>query len=73
MGYQETTTQMQKRAADILGSGMELVDLFVNKNYLIRLDRCEPVPLESTQKSFSYLSLFEITKIVCDQQENIND
>lgn len=73
MGYQESTKQMQTRAAEIFSGGMELADLFVNKNYLIGLDRCEPLPLEAAQKSFSYLSLFEISKIVYDKQENIND
>jgi len=73
MSYQDKSMQMQTRATEIMNNGMNLVDLFVNKNYLIDLDRCEPIPMESGQKSFSYLSLFEIGKIVYDTDENVND
>jgi len=73
MSFQEKNTQLQNRASEIMGSGMELTDLFVNRNYLIELDRCQPVPLENSRRSFSYLSLFEISKIVYDADENIND
>lgn len=71
--YKEKTRALNLRAAEMMDQGMELVDLFVNRNYLIDLNRCQPIPLESSQKSFSYLSLFEIGKIVCDPDENIND
>ena len=73
MSYEKKTGEMMTRATGILSSGMALVDLFVNKNYLISLDRCEPVPMDASQKSFSYISLFEISKIVYDRDENIND
>ena len=73
MSFEEKTNELQIRATEIMNNGMALVDLFVNKNYLIDLDRCEPIALESHQKSFSYLSLFEISKIVYDTDENIND
>ena len=71
--YKEKNRTLNLRAAEMMDQGMELVDLFVNRNYLIDLNRCQPSPLESSQKSFSYLSLFEIGKIVCDPDENIND
>ena len=73
MSYKEKTDEYILNAVEIMNSGMELVDLFVNKNYLIGLENCEPISLDSTQKTFSYLSLFEITKIVYDRDENIND
>lgn len=73
MGYQEKTGEMVARAEAIMQDGMELVDLFVNKNYLIDLPSCPPVELDPGQKTFSCLSLFEISKIVYDQNENIND
>lgn len=73
MSFEEKTNELQIRATEIMNNGMALVDLFVNKNYLIDLDRCEPIALESHQKSFSYLSLSEISKIVYDTDENIND
>jgi len=66
-------TKLQMRANSIMNNGIELVDLFVNKNYLINIDKCEPVELEPWKKSFSYMSLFEIDKIVYDKNENIND
>lgn len=73
MGYEETSEELMLRAEEIMNRGMELVDLFVNKNYMINLDKCEPVPLDDSEKSFSYISLFEISKIVYDMNENIND
>ena len=73
MGYTEESTKLQKRATDIMHNGVEMVDLFVNKNYLIDIDKCEPVALDASAKSFSYLSMFEVSKIVYDSNENIND
>lgn len=73
MSYEEKSGELMLRATEIMNSGMELVDLFVNKNYLIDLHKCQPVPLEANQKSFSYMSLYEISKIVYDRDENIND
>ena len=73
MSYEEKSNELMVRANDILNSGMELVDLFVNKNYLIDLQNCEPIPMDASSKSFSYMSLFEVTKIVFDKSENIND
>lgn len=64
---------MKKNVADVMSRGMELVDLFVNKNYLIDIDKCEPIPLDSYEKTFSAMSLFQIDKIVYDLNENIND
>lgn len=73
MRYEEKSNELMIRATELMNSGMELVDLFVNKNYLIGLEKCEPIALPSSQKTFSYLSLFEISKIVYDRDENIND
>jgi len=73
MSGEEENMKLQTRANSIISSGIELVDLFVNKNYLINIDKCEPVALESWKKSFSYMSMFEIDKIVYDKNENIND
>ena len=73
MNNAEENTKLQIRAASIMEKGIELVDLFVNKNYLINIDKCEIVPLDETQKSFSHMSMFEINKIVYDKNENIND
>lgn len=61
------------KATDAMNSGMELVDLFVNKNYLINLAECQPLPLEDDPRLPNAISLFEISKIVYDRDENIND
>ena len=73
MGYEEKSNELIKRAVEIMDKGMELVDLFVNKNYMIGLEHCEILPLDIRSKSFSYLSLFRISKIVYNRNENIND
>lgn len=64
---------MKKNVADVMSRGMELVDLFVNKNYLIDIDKCNPIPMDEGEKTFSAMSLFQIDKIVYDLNENIND
>jgi len=73
MGYSEENTKMQVRVSEIMQNGLELVDLFINKNYLIDVDKCKPISLTSSQRSFSYISMFEISKIVYNNDENIND
>lgn len=65
--------EIENNAVEVMNRGMELVDLFVNKNYLIDLDKCEPVPLNDQEKTFSFVSLFQIDKIVFDLNENMND
>ena len=67
------SAEMKKNVADVMTRGMELVDLFVNKNYLIDIDKCSPIPLDDSEKTFSAMSLFQIDKIVYDLNENIND
>ena len=47
MSFEEKSNELQIRATEIMNNGMALVDLFVNKNYLIDLDRCEPVALRA--------------------------
>ncbi len=66
-------TNVMNNAEEIINQGMELVDLFVNKNYLINIDKCDPIPLPTAEKSFAPISLFQIDKIVYDPSENIND
>ena len=73
MRYTEERTKMQNRVSEIMQNGLEIADLFINKNYLIDIGKCEPILLEDTQRSFSYISMFEISKIVYDRDENIND
>lgn len=73
MGYTEERTKMQNQVSEIMQNGFEIVDLFTNKNYLTDIDKYKPIPLLSSQRSFSYISIFEISKIVYDANENIND
>lgn len=65
--------KMEKDIINVMSKGIELVDLFVNKNYLIDIDKCSPIPLNTSEKTFSTMSLFQIDKIVYDINENIND
>ncbi|KKG06102.1 hypothetical protein DU80_19420 [Methanosarcina mazei] len=73
MEYTEERTQNLEKILDSMQRGLEIADLFINKNYLININKCKPIPLESHQRSFSYISMFEISKIVYDAHENIND
>ena len=36
----DEVNELQARANSIMERGVELVDLFVNKNYLIDIDKC---------------------------------
>ena len=65
--------KIERNVVNIMSRGIELVDLFVNKNYLIDIDKCSPIPLDESEKTFSTMSLFQIDKIVYDLNENIND
>lgn len=67
------STEMKNNVEKVMNRGMELVDLFVNKNYLIDIDKCNPIPLDDAEKTFSVMSLFQIDKVVYDLNENIND
>ena len=67
------SVEMKKNVVDVMTRGTELVDLFVNKNYLIDINKCSPIPLGEEEKTFSAMSLFQIDKIVYDLNENIND
>lgn len=73
MGEFPESAEMKKNVVDMMTKGIELVDLFVNKNYLIDIDKCTPIPLNEKEKSLSEISLFQIDKIVYDLNENINE
>lgn len=45
---------------------MLYADTFVNKNYLINLDRYPLVELDSAEKSDEYIRLYQIERIVYD-------
>ena len=57
------SSEMKNNVEELMAKGMELVDLFVNKNYMIDIDKCLPIPLEENEKTFSVMSLFRIDKI----------
>lgn len=67
------SSEMKNGVEEVMARGMEMADLFVNKNYLIDIDGCAPVPLDEGEKIFSAMSLFQIDKVVYDRNENIND
>lgn len=65
--------QLQVQSAAILQKGIEYVDLFVNKNYLIDMSKADIIPLAGQQKHTECIKLFQVTKIVYDPGENTHD
>mgnify|MGYP005762500591 FL=1 len=63
----------EDQANAVLEKGMLYADAFVNKNYLINLDRYPLVELDPAEKSDEYLRLYQIERIVYDVDENAND
>lgn len=63
----------EAQANAALEKGMLYADTFVNKNYLINLDRYPLVELDSAEKSDEYIRLYQIERIVYDVDENAND
>ena len=56
-----------------LEHGISLVDRFVNKNYLIDIDKNPVQALKDVDKSFVSMRFFQIEQIMYNQSENIND
>lgn len=63
----------EAQANAALEKGMLYADTFVNKNYLINLDRYPLVELDPAEKSDEYIRLYQIERIVYDVDENAND
>lgn len=63
----------EAQANAALEKGMLYADTFVNKNYLINLDRYPLVELAPAEKSDEYIRLYQIERIVYDVDENAND
>ncbi|MCL2671290.1 MAG: DUF87 domain-containing protein [Clostridiales bacterium] len=68
-------TPISQNEINRINSGIQVVDDFVNRKYLIDISSCEPLDFDETEheKSYSCLSLFRINKIVYNESENIND
>ncbi|MDR1542721.1 MAG: DUF87 domain-containing protein [Clostridiales bacterium] len=58
---------------EIIMAGIEMANQFASRNYLSDLSKLKPVELDQKRKSFLGISLFLITKIVLNEEENIND
>lgn len=63
----------EEQATAILQKGLLYADSFVNKNYLINLDRYPIAPLDPAERSDEYIRLYQIERIVYDTNENAND
>lgn len=63
----------EEQANAVLEKGMLYADAFVNKTFLINLDKYPVVELESEEKSDQHLRLYQIERIVYDKDENAND
>lgn len=59
----------EAQANAALEKGMLYADTFVNKNYLINLDRYPLVELDPAEKSDEYIRLYQIERIVYDVDE----
>lgn len=57
------SSEMKNGVEEVMARGMEMADLFVNKNYLIDIDGCAPVPLDEGEKIFSAMSLFRLIRL----------
>ena len=53
--------------------GLLTAEQFINRNYLIDLSSRPVLPIPDAAKSFLYDKIFEITRIVYDPEEGIND
>ena len=69
--YEVILSEEEANAA--LEKGMLYADAFVNKNYLINLDRYPLVEIDPQEKSDEYVRLYQIERIVYDVDENVND
>ena len=69
--YEVILSEEEANAA--LEKGMLYADAFVNKNYLINLDRYPLVEIDPQDKSDEYVRLYQIERIVYDVDENVND
>jgi energy-coupling factor transporter ATP-binding protein EcfA2 len=56
-----------------LENGLFLADMFINKNYLINLNKSPVIPIAPSMKSSSFIRLFKIERLVFDANENTND
>ncbi len=63
----------ESQAIAAMEKGILYADAFVNKNYLINLDRYPLVELDEIEKSDEYIRLYQIERIVYDVDENAND
>ncbi len=73
MAYDVATRKMQSNITKSIENAIHYADLFVSKNYLIELGKNSVKKMEDGQKSFTSMSLIEITKICYDPQENVQD
>lgn len=67
----EDSSDFQNKALGLITEGLEIADLFINKNYLINLNDYPIIPIDEIKKSFTFLNLFEVTKLLFDKSENI--
>lgn len=53
--------------------GMELVNKFINRDYLVNIDKHEVLKLFEEEKVYVPIRLFHIQKLMYNQSENVND
>ena len=69
----EIITVEEQKQTKLLENGLIMADRFINKNYLINLQERGVVPLDDREKVTNAIRLYQVSKLVYDAKENIND
>ena len=67
-----STNLKMAKLSESISTGIAMVDMEVNRNYLADLETHRVLPLES-KISHAYFSFVKITRIVSDKEENFNE
>lgn len=63
----------EQKQLQILNNGMITADRFINKTYLIDIATQNVIPLSDEGKTTNCIRLFQISKLIYDKKENVND
>ena len=66
-------TISEQKQAQLLNNGLITADRFINKNYLINIDKQNVIELKDAEKNTGSIRLYQIIKLVYDRKENVND
>ena len=69
--YSSSTAKINENIENDLAFNIQLVDYFIRRSYLTDLNKCEV--LESSLQDTTGIRLFRISKIIYDENEDINE